>query len=241
MIKIPYQLDNINLEIVPQDIWSNPLNVFHGTTTYHSERIENKGFIVNSAPYNIEDVKILVQTLKSPDFEKYDLKKGYFNWTTAFGIEHYLDALEKKEFRLSFTPVSLASAQYTFAETKGGQALRDIREAKKILDFALIQNQSLEDKIPEEVIHLFDVIQEIDNSIGVVYVVRLPDDLNGIECDMNNVIYSNLSIPRERIIGKILIPNQLTELELDKNLINNKIKSKLHTNGGLGIQIYRNQ
>lgn len=241
MIKIPYQLDNINLEIVPQEIWSNPLNVFHGTTTYHSKSIEKNGFIVNSAPYNIEYVKILVQTLISLDFEKYDLKKGFFNWTTAFGIEHYLDALEKKEFRLSFTPLSLASAQYTFSETKGGQAVRDIREAKKIFDLAIIENKSLEDKIPEEVLQLFDIVQEIDNSSGIVYVVQLPNHLNGIECDMNNVIYSSLSIPKELIIGKVLIPNQLNELEFDKTLINNKIKSKLHTNGGVALQIWRNQ
>ncbi|WDF61034.1 hypothetical protein PQ462_06620 [Flavobacterium sp. KACC 22758] len=241
MKQIPYQFDNINLEIVPQEIWSNPMNVFHGTTTYHSNSIEKNGFKSNWAPYNVEHVKILVETLKSTDFEKYDLKKGFLDWTTAYGIEHYLDALEKKEFRISFTPLSLASAQYTLSKTKGGQAFMAIREAKEIIDLALTKNESLKDKIPNEVVELFNEIKEIDNSNGIVYIVQLPKDLNGIECSINNVIHSNVEISKGQIIGKVLIPNLLKEFETDKDLIDNKIKSKLHTNGGLAIQILRNE
>lgn len=70
--------------------------------------LKKKGFRVNTPPNIIEHVKILVKTLKSDDFSKYDVKKGFLNWTTAFGIEHYLDAIDKKEFRISFLPVSYA-------------------------------------------------------------------------------------------------------------------------------------
>lgn len=121
MLKVfPFSIDKLNLEIVPQEIWSNPLIVFHGTNAYHSYRIEESGFIVNSALYQIDKVKILVETLKSNDFSKYDEKKGSFNCTTAIGIEHYLDRIEKGKFRLSFSPLSIVAAQYSFSETKGG-------------------------------------------------------------------------------------------------------------------------
>jgi hypothetical protein len=56
-------------------------------------------------------------------------KKGFFNWTTAFGVKHYLDSIEKQGFRLSFSPLSLVAALYTFSKTKGGQAFRDVRIA----------------------------------------------------------------------------------------------------------------
>jgi hypothetical protein len=233
-------IDDINLEIVPEEIWSNSMVVFHGTSAYHSRSIEEKGFSVNSPPYDIDSVKILVETLKSNEFSQYDEKKGFFNWTTAFGIEHYLDAIEKKEFRLSFTPLSLAAAQYSFSETKGGQALRDIRVAKQIFDTAVKQNNSLQEKIPNEVIQLFEIVTEIDNSDSVVYAVQIPNDLKGIECDMNNVIYSKFSIPNALIIGKVLVPSSFGQTIFDKKLIDDRIKAKLHTNGGLAIRIWRN-
>lgn len=235
-----FSIDNLNLEIVPQEIWSNPMIVYHGTSVYHSNRIEESGFIVNLVPYEIDKVKILVETLKSNDFSKYDEKKGFFNWTTAFGIEHYLDAIKKGEFRLSFTPSSLVAAQYTFSETKGGQALRDIRVAKQIFETAVKRDNSLQEKIPIEVIQLFELVSEIDNSNSVVYAVQLTDDLQGIECDMNNVIYSNISIPKELIVGKVLVPNSFGQNVFDKKLIDNRIKAKLHTNRGLGIRIWQN-
>lgn len=236
----PFSIDNINLEIVPKEICSNPMIVFHGTSSYHSNRIEENGFIVNSVPYEIDKVRILVETLKSNDFSKFDKKKGFLKWTTAFGIEHYLDAIEKGEFRLSFTPLSLAAALYSFSETKGGQALRDIRIAKQIIETAVEHDNSLQEKIPVEVIQLIELLSEIDNSNSVVYAVQLTDNLEGIECDMNNVIYSNISIPKELIVGKVLVPNSFGQNTFDKKLIDNRIKAKLHTNRGLGIRTWRN-
>lgn len=241
MKEYKYLHDSSNLEIVPIEIWGNPMNVFHGTTTYHSESIEKNGLIVNSAPYNINHVKVLVNTLKSSDFSKFDSKKGFFNWTTAFGIEHYLDAIEKKEFRLSFSPLSSACVSYTISATKGGQAMRDIRQAKEIFDLAVKIDSALADKIPNEVHLLFAELEKIERSKGVVYIIQLPEELNGIECDINNVIYSSVSIPSELIIGKVLIPDSPMELSIDQNLIKEKIKSKLHTNGGLAIKIFRKQ
>jgi hypothetical protein len=234
----PFSLDNINLEIVPHDIWSNPMIVFHGTSVYHSASIEEKGFIVNSPPYEIEKAKILVNTLMNNDFAIYDEKKGLFNWTTALGIKHYLDSIENEGFRLSFSPLSLVAAQYTLSETKGGQALRDIRVAKQIFETALQQDFSLQEKIPNEVKQLFDLVSEIDNSDSVVYVIQLTDDLKGIECDMNNVIYSKRTIPKELVIGKVIVPSSFVQNTIDKKLIDCRIKTKLHTNRGLGIKIW---
>jgi len=241
MIEYQYQQDDENLEIVPKEVWTNPMVVFHGTTTYHSENIEKNGFIVNRPPYNIDHVEILVGILKSNDFSKFDHKKGFLNWTTAFGIEHYLDAIHKKEFRLSFSSLSSACVAFTTSIAKGGQAFRDIREAKQIFDFAINSDNSLENKIPNEVLLLFNELEKIEISQGVVYAIKLSDDLNGVECDINNVIYSSVSIPKELIIGKVLIPDSPDVLQIAQTKINDKIKSKLHTNGGLAIRIWRNQ
>jgi hypothetical protein len=241
MKEFDYSLNNETLEIFPAEFSKNPLIVYHGTTSYHSKNIEENGFCVNTPPYNIDKVKILVETLKSADFSKYDVKKGFLNWTTAFGIEHYLDAIEKKEFRTSFLPVSYACAAYTKSQTKGGQAFRDIREAKTIIEFAIQNDPSLENKVPDEVTLLFSELYKVDNSQGVIYAVKLPEELKGIECDINNVVYSNRDISKEHIIGKINIPENPTELEIEQNAINQKIKSKLHGNGGLGVIIWRKQ
>lgn len=241
MIEYPYQHDSENLEIVPKEIWTNPMIVFHGTTTYHSENIEKNGLIINTPPYNIDHVKILVGTLKSNDFSKFDTQKGFFKWTTAFGIEHYLDAIQKKEFRISFSPLSSACVAFTTSATKGGQAFRDIREAKQIIDSAINYDNSIASKIPNEINLLFNELEKVNKSHGVVYAIKLPDDLNGIECNMNNVIYSTVSIPKELIIGKVIIPDSPVELQIMQTKINDKIKTKLHTNGGLAIRIWNNQ
>lgn len=241
MDEYQYELNNEKLEVFPDELVNDPLVVFHGTTTYHSENIENNGFHVNTTPYNIEPVKVLVETLKNQYFSKYDKKKGFFNWTTAFGIEHYLDAIEKREFRISFSPVSYACVSYTELQTKGGQAFRYIREARLIIDFAVKSEPSLEKIIPEEVKALFAELDEVDNSQGVIYAVRLSENLEGIECDLNNVVYSNKNISRNQIIGKVLIPENPTKLELEQNALKNKIKNKLHQNGGLAVIIWRKE
>lgn len=241
MEEFDYSLNNETLEIFPAEFSVNPLVVYHGTTSYHSKNIEENGFRVNTPPYNIDHVKILVETLKSIDFSKYDVKKGVLNWTTSFGIEHYLDAIDKKEFRISFSPVSYACVAYTKSQTKGGQAFRDIREAKAIIEFAIQNDPSLEKKVPDEIPLLFSELNKVDNSQGIIYAVKLPKELTGIECDLNNVVYANRDIPKENIIGKIHIPENPTELEIEQNAIKQKIKSKLHGNGGLGVIIWRKQ
>lgn len=43
MEEFDYSLNNETLEILPAEISSNPLIVYHGTTSYHSESIEKKG------------------------------------------------------------------------------------------------------------------------------------------------------------------------------------------------------
>lgn len=241
MNEYEYKLDRDTLEIFPSEINANPLVVFHGTTSYHSENIERNGFCVNTTPYNIDHVEIIVNTLKNDPFSNFDKKKGFFNWTTSFGIEHYLGSIEKKEFRLSFSPVSYACVSFTESQTKGGQAFRDIREAKEVIDFAIRSDKSLEKLIPDEVNSLFMELEKIDKSQGVVYAIKLLDDLDGIECDMNNVVYSLKDISKEQIIGKVFIPATPTEYVLAQNALNNKIKTKLHNNGGLGVIIWRKQ
>ncbi len=122
---------------------------------------------------------------------------------------------------------------------RGGQALKDIRIAKQIFETAISNNNNLKDKIPNELNTLFDLVTEIDISDSIVYAVKIPDDLKGIECDINNVIYSNISMPKELILGKVLVPSSFGQNTFKKILIDKMIKKKLHTNDGLAIRIWK--
>lgn len=95
--------------------------------------------------------------------------------------------------------------------------------------------------MPNEVSLLFSELDKVDNSQGVIYAVWLPESLIGIQYDLNNVIYANRDILKEQIIGKVHIPESPSESEIELNAIKQKIKSKLHVNGGLGVIIWRKQ
>ncbi len=235
-----YNHNSQSLEIFPEKIFSDPLIVFHGTCSYHSNNIENNGLIVNTAPYNIEQVMILVDLLKSEDFSKYDIKKVFFNSTVAEGIEHYLDSIITKNFRLSFSCLSSECVSFSFSDKKGGQAFHEIREAKQIIESAIIENDSLKKTIPTEIINLFDELKKIDSSDGVVYAIKLPQKLDGITCE-NNVIYSTKSIPVENIIGKLIIPNNPAELHIERSRFTSMIQNKLFKGGGINQILWRYQ
>lgn len=85
----------------------------------------------------------------------------------------------------------------------------------------------MQKEIPTEVIQLFDLLPQLDSSQGVVYAIKLPDDLNEIQADdANKVVYSSKSLPASSIIGKVLIPNEFTCVPFDLEVLNRKLSRK---------------
>ncbi|HEY1039515.1 MAG TPA: hypothetical protein VGF30_08935 [Bacteroidia bacterium] len=236
-----YNHNALTLEIFPAEIYSDPLIVYHATISSHSYSIENNGFIVNIPPYPIVNAQSLINFLQSPQISKYDLPKGFWKWTIAQGIEHYLDSIQKDEFSISFASLSSACVSYAFSETKGGQAFRDIREAKQLIDDLMNKNIIQQNIVPQEVIDLFSQLESLEQSTGVVYAVRLPGNLDGIECSAFNVVHSRKSLPVASIVAKIILPPNPTELSISPDLLKDKNKEKLHTNNGIAVQLWRNQ
>lgn len=235
---IEYEFDIENLEILAKAIWSKPNIVFHGTTSYHSDNIEKNGFVVNHIPFDIDKVKILIKVLETDGFSKYDDVTGNLNTTTVEGIRNYINTIENRDLRLSFTPLSYLSARYSSSETKGGQIFRLIRKAKMIIDVAIKENK-LEDQVPEEVYDIFTLLNDIDNSDSIVYVIELSKDLVGIECDVNNVIHSSNSLSPEHIIGKVIVPSSFGMNVVEEEKIKLKLRSKLYFNNGIGLRILK--
>ncbi len=235
-----YQFDPAYLEIFPSEIFSDNSVVFHGTNEYHSLNIEKNGFVVNTSAYNLEQAQKLVELLEHPDVSKYDVKKGFFQWTTAHGARHYMESIEKNSFRLSFSALSSACIAFTEGPRKGGQAFADIRQAREIISRAMIEHKN-SIVIPPEINDLFQQLNHIDQSRNVIYAIRLPKDLDGITCE-NNVIYSKKSISADNIVGKVIIPDEEgLRLSAIKASINQKLKEKLFHNAGLAIRLHRNE
>ncbi|MFZ4799252.1 MAG: hypothetical protein ACOYMA_17265 [Bacteroidia bacterium] len=179
--------------------------------------------------------KKLIEILRITEITKFDeanriLDIDISNNTksnTAKAIEHYILNLQNKNLKISFTPLSTTCLKYTLCENKGGQAFNLIRSAKVIIDNAILSNPDLQNEIPYEVIQLFDLLPKLDSSQGVVYAIKLPDNLIGIHAeDWNKAVYSSNSLSVSYIIGKILIPIEFSELTLDIKVLDEKLSRK---------------
>lgn len=215
MNEFAYIFNEIDCEVFPLSITQNKLIVYHGTCEYHSKSIEENGFVVNTAPYDILHAKKLIDILESEDFLIYDVPKGILKWTIAMSMKHYIEGIEKNEFKLSFSSLSTNCVSYTYGSNRGGQAMNDIREARQIIEESIKNNDSLKSKIPNEVNVLFDEISIIDKSKGVIYAIQLPEDLRGIEY-YGEIIYSSISINKDCIVGKVIIPDEILDIEKHK-------------------------
>jgi hypothetical protein len=234
----PLNFNTQTYEIFPEEIWSNKLVVFHGTTTFHSQCIEKNGFKKNYIPYNLDYAKKLIELFNKPEISQFDDEKYTvvfdFDKTksnTANAINQYLATKKSPNSKISFFPLSTSCLKYTIGDNKGGLAFNFIRKTKHIIAKAVLANPYLQKEIPIEVIQLFDLLAKLDNSQSVVYAIKLHYDLNNIQAeDVNKTIYSLESIPASSIVGKIIIPNDSADLSLDMILLENKL-SKKYFNG----------
>jgi hypothetical protein len=236
MKEFNFKYDTDSYEIFPKELYSNPLIVYHGTVEYYSEKIEKDGLIANFTPYNINTVKTLLKILPDINFSKYENKDR--NCSIAKTIVDYLDIHKKNTRKLSFYCLSATCIKFTQNEYKGGQAFREIRMTKVIIDEVIKNDSNLSKCVINEVKELFDEVEKIDKSNGIVYAIKLPANLQGIELD-NYIIRSSLSIPADSIIAKVVIPENYNTQFMNHEILLKRNESKLYNNG-LGRELYNN-
>ncbi|MGC4041972.1 MAG: hypothetical protein QM710_14605 [Flavobacterium sp.] len=233
----PYKLNSEDWEIFPEEICSDPYVVFHGTSSFHSQNIEQNGWIKGHSPYDVEDASELASVLELPLIKPFD-KAIIWDLTTAKTIRNYVAANKFDQFRLSFTYLSSLGVLFSTGKSKGGQTIGNIRNAKEIIENATIVNPSLEGIVSNPINKLFNLAEEIDKKNGVVYALKLPKELDGIT-EEHGVIHSISSIPKEFIVGKVIIPDDVDLSTLDRNFLKERNRIKLNKAGHLGIILGR--
>lgn len=226
IIEYPYQLDPNNLEIFPEEIWRDPFVVYHGTSEYHSNNIENNGIEIGRSPFDINSANDLYNLLLNPNVSPFDIPRGYGGLNCARGLNSYLFGIQNNQIRLSFSNLSYSCVRYASGPLKGGQSLNHINEAQQIINAAISTTPGLINCVSQSILDLYTNVQAIQNSRGVVYAIKLPESLDGIEMG-TGVVHSVLSIPRDSIVGKIVIPQNLNIADIDFNEIAQKHQSKL--------------
>lgn len=232
-----YQLDTDNWEIFPKHIWTDPYVVFHGTSSFHSNSIEQGGWVKGHSPFDIADATELVRVLELPLIKPFDIAT-VCDLTTAKTLKSYIAANQFDQFRLSFSYLSSQCALFSTGKSKGGQTLGNVREAKKNIEAAMTANPSLQGVLTEPINRLYNLADEIERASGVVYAIKLPKELDGIT-EEYGVIHSNISIPKELIIGKVIISNDIDLNSLDRAILKERNKAKLLQIGHLGLILGR--
>jgi len=100
-----FNYDNEKSEIFPPSIYDDPYVVFHGTSTYHSQSIEENGFIKGFSPFNLEDGKELVKFLVLDQVKPFD-KPTFLGFNTSTFLSSYIAGIENGQFRLSCSYLS---------------------------------------------------------------------------------------------------------------------------------------
>lgn len=230
-------IDSVNFEIFPNNIWQEPNIVFHGTSEYHSQEIENNGFIPSTPPFNINDARELLRVLQLSEIIPFD-QPNSIGITLSKTLNNYIFGIEHNNFRLSFAYLSLLCVFFSTGQSKGGQVFRIVREAKLIIQQAVQANQNLQEIISEPINRLFNIETIVANANGVVYAVRIESPYNGIKEEYGN-IHSTLPISDNNIIGKVILPNDINTEEFTIQVVKQKNLLKLLKPGHLGIILKR--
>ena len=187
------------------------------------QNIESKGLIKGNPPYDAKLGYRLVELLRTTDFSEFDVKEGRTK-TTADSIESYLNRLKSGDLRLSFSSLSGACLRYTTKDYLGGQSFGHIKGAKKIIDDAVLHKVGLNNQLPPELESLWQRLDSIENSKGVVYAIKL-DDFSKVSHNLG-VIYADKNIPAQNIIGKVIIPSDFDFYNLNPTLMRQKTLQK---------------
>lgn len=231
-------IDEENLEIFPKEIWANSNIVYHGTSEYHSERIETNGFIPATSPFNIDAVKELLEVLKDPRVSEFDKPKIIFGITTLKVLNSYIFGIENKDFRLSFAYLSLLSALFSTGRNKGGQTLGNIRDSEYYIEQAIKNDESVGQLLTNSIKNIFNAAKEVSDAKGVIYAVELNSPYKGIS-EEYGTIHSKEPITPDRIVGKVILPDDFDIGKYDIKTLKDRNKQKLVKPGHLGILLNR--
>jgi hypothetical protein len=235
MQEYPFHLYEPLFEIFPANISNDPFVVYHGTSILNSERIENNGFLAGIAPFEIAQAIDLINLLRSPSFSPYDAPMGMLNQTIAKGLEDYIQYVQSRSARISFTSLSFAATTFASGELKGGQALQYVGKARSILQRAVFDDIKLRPLIPDSVLGLLNYYDCIQNNLGVVYAINIPTDLSNYQLE-NYVLYSSGTILPNSIIAKVIV-REVPNISL--KMIIEKLKAKLQkSTNPVGLQIH---
>lgn len=232
-----FNLDRVNLEIFPDNIWLDPNVVFHGTSEYHSQEIERNGFIPATAPFDINDARELVKVLQLPGLIQFD-RPQEIGMTVSKTLDSYISGIANNDFRLSFAYLSYLCVFFTTGRSKGGQIFGNVRQAKLIIQQATQANSDVERMITEPIKRLFELETNVAKANGVVYAVKLESAFNGISEEYGN-IHSKVAISAKNIIGKVILPNDINMNEFTITTVKRKNIQKLLKPGHLGINLYK--
>lgn len=232
-----FNLDRVNLEIFPNNIWQDPNVVFHGTSEYHSHLIERSGFIPATAPFDLNDARELVRVLQLPEIIHFDRPQA-FEMTVSRTLNSYIFGIENNDFRLSFAYLSYLCVFFSTGQSKGGQTFGNVREAKSIIQEAIQATPDVEGMITEPINRLFALETNISNANGVVYAVRLEAPYNGITEEYGN-IHSTEPISADNIIGKVILPNDINVNEFPIQTVKQRNQQKLMRPRHLGVILNR--
>ena len=232
-----YNLDRINLEIFPPEIWENPNIIFHGTSEYHSQQVERNGFVPATSPFNMDDARELIRVLQLPEIIPFD-RPQLFGMTVSRSLNSYIFGIENNDFRLSFAYLSYLCVYYSTGRLKGGQTFGNVRQAKVIIEEAIQTNPEVEEYITEPINRLFQLESDVADANGVVYAVKIEEPYNGIAMEYGN-IHSTLAIPPNRIIGKVILSDDINLNEFTIDIAKQRNKQKLIKPNHLGIILNR--
>ena len=232
-----FNLDKVNLEIFPNEIWQDYNVIFHGTSEYYSQKIERNGFIPATAPFDLNDAIELVRVLQLPEIIHFD-QSNTLGVTVSKSLNRYICGIKSNYLRLSFAYLSYQCVFFSVGHSKGGQILGYIRKAKSIIQLAIQANQAVQKIISEPIKRLFDLETNVANANGVVYAVKLEAPYNGIK-EEYGIIHSTVSISANNIIGRVILPNDINLNEFTKQAVKQKNHQKLVQTGHLGIILNR--
>jgi hypothetical protein len=230
-------------EIINHELINNYRIVFHGTTTMHSEFIENNGFVRGYCPFNIDSARNLIRVLEQTGINA-DFYPNSIRLTHKGRINQYL--INLNSVRTSFTPLSSATVPFSLGDSRGGQIFQGIRSAIAYLnELNDLETTSADLKscITDFMVAEQNFIAQANNFLtdqGVVYGVELTNELiNNIDIDYNNVVYSKANIPALNIIAKIIIPEDFNPELINPLQVKEHIYRKLYGTGGLKILVER--
>jgi len=232
-----FNLDRVNLEIFPNEIWQNPNIVFHGTSEFHSHQIESNGFVPATSPFNLDDARELIRVLQLPEIEPFDTHQA-FGMTVSRTLNSYVFGIENNDFRLSFAYLSYLCVYFSTGSSKGGQTFGNIREARRIIQQAIQANPAVAGLVTQPINRLFQLENDVANANGVVYALQLDEPFNGITEEYGN-IHSTRPLLADKIIGKVILPNDIDLNEFDIKIVKQRNQQKLLKLGHLGIILNR--